>query len=103
MGADKPNKQIDALLGSEQLVTFDQEAARLLAAVGEPVILLCVHQKDYPLSSRRPQPVNTVCMYYRIFQGAPVLIRELLPGSAAPPTRWASAQPLPLEQLIRHG
>ena len=27
-------------LGSEQLVTFDQEAARLLAAVGEPVILL---------------------------------------------------------------
>ena len=42
-------------------------------------------------------------MYYRIFKGAPVLIRELLPGSAAPPTRWASAQPLPLEQLIRHG
>ena len=27
-------------LGSEQLVTFDQEAARLLAAVGELVILL---------------------------------------------------------------
>jgi len=53
VGADKPHKQIDTLLGSEQLVTFDQEAARLLAAVGEPVILLCVHQKDYPLSSRR--------------------------------------------------
>ena len=40
VGADKPHKQIDTLLGSEQLVTFDQEAARLLAAVGEPVILL---------------------------------------------------------------
>ena len=40
MGANKPHKQIDTLLGSEQLVTFDQEAARMLAAVGEPVILL---------------------------------------------------------------
>jgi hypothetical protein len=40
VGADKPHKQIDTLLGSEQLVTFDQEAARLLAAVGEPVIVL---------------------------------------------------------------
>ena len=40
VGADKPHKQIDTLLGSEQLVTFDQEAARLLAAAGEPVILL---------------------------------------------------------------
>ena len=40
VGADKPHKQIDTLLGSEQLVAFDQEAARLLAAVGEPVILL---------------------------------------------------------------
>ena len=40
MGAINPHKQIDTLLGSEQLVTFDQEAARLLAAVGEPVILL---------------------------------------------------------------
>ena len=40
VGADKPHKQSDTLLGSEQLVTFDQEAARLLAAVGEPVILL---------------------------------------------------------------
>ena len=40
VGADNPHKQSDTLLGSEQLVTFDQEAARLLAAVGEPVILL---------------------------------------------------------------
>ena len=39
-GADKPHQQIDTLLGSEQLVTFDQEAAWLLGAVGEPVILL---------------------------------------------------------------
>jgi hypothetical protein len=40
VGADKPHNQSDTLLGSEQLVTFDQEAARLLAAAGEPVILL---------------------------------------------------------------
>ena len=40
MGAINPHKQIDTLQGSEQLVTFDQEAARLLAAVGELVILL---------------------------------------------------------------
>ena len=40
VGADKSHKQSDTLLGSEQLVNFDQEAARLLAAVGEPVILL---------------------------------------------------------------
>ena len=40
VGTDKPHKQIDTLVGSGQLVTFDQEAARLLAAVGEPVILL---------------------------------------------------------------
>jgi len=40
VGDDNPHKQIDALLSSEQLVTFDQEAARLLAAAGEPVILL---------------------------------------------------------------
>ena len=37
----------------------------------------------YLFASKRPQPVNTVCWYHRIFQGAPDLIRELLPGSAA--------------------
>ena len=39
--------------------------------------------RGYLFTSKRQQPVNTVRWYYRIFQGAPDLIRELLPGSAA--------------------
>ena len=35
--------------------------------------------RGYLFASKRPQPVNTVRWYYRIFQGAPDLIRELLP------------------------
>jgi hypothetical protein len=31
---------VDRLLGSEQLATFDRNAARLLSEAGEPVLLL---------------------------------------------------------------
>lgn len=39
--------------------------------------------RGYLFAGKRPQPVNTVRWYHRIFQGAPDLIRELLQGSAA--------------------
>jgi hypothetical protein len=50
----------------------------------------------------QPQPrVNTDRWYYRVFQSAPDLIRELLPGTATSPNRLGLDAGAPADRLYR--
>jgi hypothetical protein len=59
----------------------------------------CFHLAPHGL---QPQPrVNTDRWYYRVFQSAPDLIRELLPGTATSPNRLGLDAGAPADRLYR--
>ena len=54
-----------------------------------------------PVRQQAPLPVNTGRWYYRVFQSAPVLIRSLLPGSAASGSALSLDPTAPGDRLYR--
>ncbi len=57
--------------------------------------------RGYLFASKRPQPVKTDRRHYRVFQSAPDLIRELLPGSAAAANALGLNPSAPGDRLYR--